>query len=102
LADYIRSLENVKKWRNMPWLKFGMAVEVNGKTGKVTGATTSLNVHVKFTNPEHHAFNGNCHPFWETRYFDKDGKVIADYRLNTPDNNKALEVDLNGNLKSIE
>jgi hypothetical protein len=80
MGYYIRSLDSVKKWRNMPWLKHGMAVEVNGKMGKVTGANSSNNINVKFNAPEHQRYNGNCHPWWETRYFDKDGKGIADYR----------------------
>lgn len=80
MGYYIRSLENVKKWRFMPWLKYLMAVEVNGKMGRVTGANSSLNINVKFDNIEDQHYNGNCHPHWETRYFNKEGKVIADYR----------------------
>jgi hypothetical protein len=73
------SFDEVRKWRNMPWLKRLMKVEVNGKMGKVTG-THGLNILVKMDSPEHQAYNGNNHPHWETRYFDKEGKVIADYR----------------------
>jgi hypothetical protein len=84
----------------MHWLKNGMIVEVNGKIGRVKGATSSLNISIKFYKPQHQGFNGNFNPFWETRYFDKEGNVIADYRSNARDNVKELEVDLNGNLKS--
>ncbi|QOY37645.1 hypothetical protein AWH56_008710 [Anaerobacillus isosaccharinicus] len=86
MGYYIRSLENVKKWRNMPWLKYLMTVEVNGKMGKVTGANSNLNINVRFDDPQNKRYNGNCHPHWETRYFDKDGNVIADYRDNVQTN----------------
>ncbi|WP_229386640.1 hypothetical protein [Lysinibacillus sphaericus] len=71
------SLENVKKWRNMPWLKRGMRVEVAGEMGVVTSGNCSLNINVRLDGLK---YSQNCHPHWETRYFDKDGKVIADYR----------------------
>lgn len=74
------SLANVKKWRHMPWLKRGMRVEVDGEMGVVTSGNSSLNINVRFDGMN---YSQNCHPHWETRYFDKDGKVIADYRKQT-------------------
>ena len=72
----VRSLQNVKKWRHMPWLKRGMTVEVNGKMGVVTAANSSLNIQVRY---EGEKYSQNCHPHWRTRYYDKEGKLIADY-----------------------
>jgi len=71
------SLKNVKEKRSMPFLKRGMRVEVNGKMGVITSGNDSLNINVRLDGEK---YSGNCHPKWETRYFDKDGKVIADYR----------------------
>lgn len=70
------SLANVKKWRQMPFLKRGMRVEVDGDMGVVTAGNPSLNINVRFDGKN---YSENCHPHWETRYFDKDGNVIADY-----------------------
>ena len=71
------SLKNVKERRSMPFLKRGMKVEVNEKMGVVTSGNSSGNINVRFDGA---TFSINCHPKWETRYFDHDGKVIADYR----------------------
>ena len=70
------SLRNVKEKRSMPFLKRGMRVEVNGKMGVVTSGNVSLNINVRYDGNN---YSQNCHPKWETRYFNKDGTVIADY-----------------------
>ncbi|WP_201785154.1 MULTISPECIES: hypothetical protein [Bacillaceae] len=70
------SLKNVKEKRFMPFLKRGMRVEVDGKMGVVTAGNRSLNINVRFDGEK---YSGNCHPKWRTRYFDKNGNVIADY-----------------------
>lgn len=72
------SLKNVKERRSMPFLKRGMNVEVDGKMGVVTSGNSSGNINVRFEGVK---FSVNCHPKWETRYFDKDGKTLADYRI---------------------
>lgn len=71
------SLKQVKERRFMPFLKRGMQVEVNEKLGVVTAGNSSGNINVRFEDVR---FSINCHPKWETRYFAKDGSVIADYR----------------------
>lgn len=71
------SLKDVKIMRGMPFLKRGMRVEVDGKMGVVTSGNRSLNINVRLDGEKH---SGNCHPKWQTRYFDKKGNVIADYR----------------------
>ncbi|GIN08709.1 hypothetical protein J1TS1_28540 [Shouchella clausii] len=71
------SLKDVKIMRDMPFLKRGMRVEVDGKMGVVTSGNRSLNINVRLDGEKH---SGNCHPKWQTRYFDKNGNVVADYR----------------------
>lgn len=71
------SLEYVKTYRRMPWIKRGMRVVVNGKEGHVAGGHAGGNVAVKFPDRNYVA---NCHPWWETVYYDKKGNVVADYR----------------------
>lgn len=71
------SLTYVKERRNMPFIKRGMSVEVDGQIGKVTSGNYSGNINVLFDGTKSSV---NCHPKWETRYFDKKGNVVADYR----------------------
>lgn len=77
MNDKMTTLAYIKERRNMPFLKRGMSVEVNGQKGKVTSGNRSGNINVRFEGIN---FSKNCHPKWETCYFDKDGNVIADYR----------------------
>lgn len=71
------SLTYVKERRNMPFIKRGMRVEVNGRMGKVTAGNRSGNINVLFDEIKQPA---NCHPQWETCFFDENGEIIADYR----------------------
>ena len=68
------TLEWFKKHRNLPFLQIGMLVEVDGKMGKVAG-TDGDGLKVEFDGDRF----DRCHPHYETRYFDADGKVLADY-----------------------
>ena len=70
------SLQYVKEYRNMPFIKRGMRIEVDGQMGKVTSGNSSGNINVLFDGEKYPC---NCHPKWETRYFDKTGQVIVDY-----------------------
>lgn len=69
------NFDRMKVNRGIEFTYMGMRVEVNGKAGTITG---------------YHGFNlmvlmdgdtrpGNCHPWWETKFFDKQGNVIRDY-----------------------
>lgn len=71
------SLKRVKEKRSMDFLKRGLTVVVNGKTGVVVSGNDSLNINVRF---EGNSYSQNCHPKWETCYYDKNGEIIADYR----------------------
>lgn len=53
----------------------GMRVEVAGKTGTLVG-NYGMNLYVVFDGQW---IRSNCHPWWETKYFDKEGNVIKDY-----------------------
>ena len=70
------SLESTKQHRNMPWLEYGMVVEMDGKRGFIRGGNASANLDVEFPGQD---WLSNVHPWWETVYY-KDGEVIADYR----------------------
>ncbi len=70
------SLESVKKYRNMPWVEYGMEIELEGRRGIIRGGNSSANFDVEFPGDD---WLHNVHPWWQTVYY-KDGKIIADYK----------------------
>ncbi len=73
------TISEIRKQRSMPFLKVGMRVfhTHNKKFGVVTGANNSQNINVKFDGDK---FTQNCHPHWMMQYFDKDEKMIKEYK----------------------
>lgn len=67
--------EHMKKQRGLDFLERGMAVEVDGRKGTVTGNCDS-NLAVKFDGKKH---SDNCHPHWRVKYFDSKGILIKEY-----------------------
>lgn len=73
VADMIRC-------RGIEFAQLGMMVEVNGDMGTIEGFNGSANLDVRFTNQlKHRPGLHNCHPTWNVKYFDKDGKAIAHF-----------------------
>ncbi|EGQ8013304.1 hypothetical protein HFM15_001573 [Vibrio cholerae] len=71
------SIQSVRDGRNLPFLKRGMRVQVDGgKFGTITGANSSMNLNVRLDGEKH---SGNYHPTWQMRYFDDNGNVIAEF-----------------------
>jgi len=52
----------------------GMAISVNGKSGIVVGGNSSQNLDILIGKEI-----CNCHPLWETIYYNSDGSIAADY-----------------------
>jgi hypothetical protein len=76
-----RFIEDMTRCRGMDWVRLGMMVEVDGHLGTIKGMNSSANLDVEFVNQlKWGKGTHNCHPTWETRYFDAEGKVIKDYR----------------------
>lgn len=69
-------LSRVREMRGMPFLKRGMRVEIDGRTGRICSGNPSGNLNVRFDGEN---FTRNCHPYYKTRYFDKDGNIIKEY-----------------------
>lgn len=67
-----KSLEYLRTGRGMPWVKLGMRVDVNGRPAKIIGGTDNLVICYDGTKSKTYA-----HPFWQTAYYDEDGKLIA-------------------------
>ena len=57
-----------------------MRISVNGKLGTIVGGNDGLNLDVVMDGNWH---TSNCHPWWETIYYDNNKNVLADYRENT-------------------
>lgn len=74
-------IADMKRCRGIDFARIGMQVEVAGHIGTIVGMNSSANLDVRFVNELKFGKGvSNCHPTWETRYFDADGNVIADYR----------------------
>jgi hypothetical protein len=56
-----------------------MEVDVSGKRGVIVGGNSSLNLQVLF-DFEKQPYTANCHPWYETVYYDNNGNIVADYR----------------------
>lgn len=69
--------DHMKQSRGIEFAYQGMKVEVDGKPGTIVGGNHSMNLDVVFDGQYH---KSNCHPWYETVYFDSKGNVVADYR----------------------
>lgn len=69
--------DRIKKSRGIEFAFQGMKIEVAGKKGVIVGGNDSMNLDVVFDG---HWRTNNCHPWYETVYFDNAGNVLADYR----------------------
>ncbi|WP_025122401.1 MULTISPECIES: hypothetical protein [unclassified Serratia (in: enterobacteria)] len=73
-------IEDMIRCRGIDFARLGMMVEVYGDQGTIVGINSSANLDVVFTNQlKHGKRKHNCHPTCEIKYFDGEGKVIADY-----------------------
>jgi len=69
--------EETAKRSAVPFIKKGMRIEMNGKSGIIKDFNRSANLDVLFDGDKK---KSNCHPTWETVYFDKDNNIIVDFR----------------------
>lgn len=72
------SLEQVRRWRGIPFIKRGMLVEHthNGRKGRIAGANSGLNLNIIFDGDRH---STNCHPNWMMKYYDSNGDLIKEF-----------------------
>ena len=77
ISDYDKEkFERVIANRNITFAKIGMKISVAGKIGKIIGANSSMNLDVDFLGD---GTKSNCHPTWETIYFDENDFVIKSF-----------------------
>lgn len=74
------SLNYVKESRGLSFVRRGMKVEhtYNGVTrvGVIKSGNSGGNLNILFEGDKKVS---NCHPTWAIKYFNDDGKVIAEY-----------------------
>jgi len=79
-------IEDIKRTRGLDFPRIGMQIQVAGDMGTIVGFNDSCNLDVVFTNQLKYGKRpSNCHPLWETVYFDADGNIVADYRKKAGD-----------------
>lgn len=69
-------LDDVRTRRNLPFVKRGMRVCVDGRWGHITAGNGFGNLNVRFDG---HRFSSNVHPWYKTKYFDKDGNLVKEF-----------------------
>lgn len=75
-GDY-EQFERVKQARDIGFTHQGMRVSVCGQMGTIVGGNSSMNLDVVLDGQYH---KSNCHPWYETVYFDRKGNAVADFR----------------------
>lgn len=74
-------IDDMTRCRGMDWVRLGMMIEVNGDIGTIIGMNASANLDVVFSNQlKYGKTSYNCHPTWETVYFNENGAIIKDFR----------------------
>jgi len=73
--------DDILRARGLDFPRIGMTIEVNDDRGTIQGMNSSGNLDVVFANQAKYGKRAqNCHPTWETVYFDADGNVVGDFR----------------------
>lgn len=78
VSDLFRDRErfdDVKKMRGIEFAKIGMKISVCGKFGTICG-NIGANLAVCFDGKY---YAENCHPYWQTIYYDENNNVIKSY-----------------------
>lgn len=71
------SLEYVRTYYKMPFIRRGMMVRYDGHDGYITSAAGSGNLFVRLAGSKRPII---CHPQWRMIYYDQQSNVIAEYR----------------------
>lgn len=72
-------VDEMIRMRGIEFARLGMQVEVNGHIGTIT-KTIGANLGVTYANQMRRGPKPvNCHPTWNIKYFDEEGKVIAEF-----------------------
>lgn len=78
--QFFTDYDNFKKMcqhRKIDFANQGMIVDVSRRKGWIVGSNSSMNLDVLFEGCTHVS---NCHPTWETTYYDNKMNVIKDFK----------------------
>jgi len=78
MAECNEQFASIAKRRGVPFARIGMHVEMDGASGILVGSNGSDNFDVIFEDGRRKGL-ANCHPNWRIKYFDSDGKLIAEF-----------------------
>lgn len=82
ISDFkLEQFERIKEHRNIPFAEIGMKISVAGQLGIIAQGNSSMNLDVEFGH-KNGTFS-NCHPTWETIYFDSNDNVIKSFCKNS-------------------
>lgn len=90
----INDFERMKEHRNIPFAYQGMVIDVAGHKGWITG-NIGFNLGVMFEGSSNPL--SNCHPTWETTYYDENMNIIKDYKI--PKTEKVVISSLYGEVR---
>lgn len=68
------------KYRNIEFAYCGMVIDVSGEKGVIVGHNSSANLDVLFTTGKNKGHVFNCHPNWQTTYYDSKGEIIKTFK----------------------
>lgn len=74
-----REFARTATYRDVPFAKIGMSVEVDGLKGEIAGKNSDANFDILFLEGPHKGQVLNCHPNWKMRYFDSKGELIKEF-----------------------
>lgn len=76
----LQFIKDMIRCRGIEFARIGMQVEVDGAIGTIVGMNSSANLDVLFSNQLYFGKKPmNCHPTYNIKYFDENGKVIANF-----------------------
>lgn len=79
-GEKAETFRRMKEFRQMPFLKIGMMVSMEGDVGTVVSSNSSYNLQVVFANQlKHGRHEHSCHPAYKMKYFNEAGEEIASY-----------------------
>lgn len=80
----VEQFHRVCKSRQIEFAYQGMKIDVAGKLGCIVGANSHNNLEIFFQDT---CAVHNCHPTWETTYYNHDMTIIKDYKKKANETN---------------
>lgn len=79
-AKVYREFLRTATYRDVPFARIGMSVEVGGFKGEIAGKNSSANFDILFLEGPHEGLVLNCHPNYRINYYDSKGELIKGFQ----------------------